>query len=258
MAQLYILMLLIIITPILIWLIFNSLTTDGFKQPPRDTNNVDDIYLLSIHPKTHIKVQSSIENIRKSFNREVNIILVEGVIVDPETLATMDITLSRGQVGCAMAHANIWDTIINKGGNGWSFIFEDDVIFLDNKLYVDELITQFPDDAEAVNLGGCETKHSKFNCPPDQNWCKGWAACTHAYCLTLTGAKLAKQNYIDNNFLVAVDTSLRRGKKFKKNSYILTLPTRPDEDSARKLVACKSGYFCQRRDGEFKSDISSL
>jgi len=257
MVQPYLLILLIT-SPIILFLLFNVICTkDRFVQKPTD-DNIDDIYLISIHPKTHIKVQSSIENIRKSFNREVNIILVEGVVVDPETLAIMDTTLTRGQVGCAMAHANIWDTIIKKGGNGWSFIFEDDVVFLDNnKLYVDELITQFPDEAESVNLGGCGAGF-KFNCPSDQIFCEGWAACAHAYCLKLTGATLAKQNHIDNNFSLPVDTSLRRGKKFKKSSYILMLPTRLDEYSARKLVHYNSGFYCQRRDGDFKSDSRAI
>lgn len=237
----------------LLLLLFN-ISKERFEQKPND--NID-IYLLSIHPKTHIKVRSAIENINKAFNRKVNINLVEGVIVEKDTLESMDTSLSRGQVGCAMAHANIWDTIINKGGNGWSFIFEDDVIFLDNKLYVDELITQFPDEAESVNLGGCGAGF-KFNCQSDQIFCKGWAACTHAYCVTLTGATLARQNHIDNNFSLPVDTSLLRGKKFKESSYILMLPTCLDSSEERRLAACDSRYFCQRRDGDFKSDIHEL
>jgi hypothetical protein len=240
----------------LLLLLFN-ISKERFEQKPND--NID-IYLISIHPKTHIKVRSAIENINKAFNRKVNIILVEGVIVEKDTLESMDTSLSRGQVGCAMAHANVWDTIIKNRSSGWSFIFEDDVIFLDNNPIgsVDELIAQFPDDADAINLGGCSGFMN--NCPPGQNWHRGWASCLHAYCLTLTGAKLAKQNHIENNFFTTVDTSLRRCKKFrtKSNAYILKLPKRLRSSEERRLAACKSGYFCQRRDGDFKSDIRSL
>lgn len=36
------------------------------------------------------------------------------------------------------------------------------------------------------------------------------------------------------------------------------LPTCLDSSEERRLVACDSGYFCQRRDGDFKSDIREL
>ena len=71
--------------------------------------------------------------------------------------------LRYGQLGCALSHIKLLDTI-NKKTDEYSLILEDDVIIPDNFINkVNIILDNLPDIWDIVFIGGCNIKGKKYN-----------------------------------------------------------------------------------------------
>lgn len=92
----------------------------------------------------------------------------------------------KGLAGCACSHIRIWKEIIDKN-IPWTIVFEDDVHFHPNFLeFLETYLKNIPENADIVYLGYhnacCKTVVNKY-------FTRGSCACTHAYIVSLSGAK---------------------------------------------------------------------
>ena len=240
-------------------------------------NNVDDkkfdIYLITLHSTDSIKVKSSIENITKFFGPDNNITIVKGVELTPEEHRHMKNKyksgLGKGVMGCCKAHANVWEIISKKNSSNWSFIFEDDVVLL-NDLNIRDIINYFPKGSHSINLGGCARfmnrtlqnltsrdisgKIGNFNIYTFN----GWPLCLHSYSMTSEGANKALKNHNLNKYKRPVDLSLNLSDEFSNGAFLLHY----DKTAYGSYHHTSSGIFGQIRDdgidGIFYSDIKRV
>jgi glycosyl transferase, family 25 len=127
--------------------------------------------------------------------------------------------LNKGEIACALSHRNIYQTMVD---NGWEriLIFEDDVVPDFNTLpLLADCLKQLPEDWELFYLGYLKNEKATLGRIIKQNWYRvmcltgfshlpvkminsmlpkrfsptlkeaGFHDCTHAYALSLSGAK---------------------------------------------------------------------
>lgn len=127
--------------------------------------------------------------------------------------------LNKGEIACALSHRNIYQAMVD---NGWKrvLIFEDDVVPDFNTLpLLTDCLNQLPEDWELFYLGYLKNEKATFSKKLKQKWYKimsfiglshlpmkmikrmlpkqfssslleaGFHDCTHAYALSLSGAK---------------------------------------------------------------------
>tara|TARA_R100001163_G_C5067780_1_gene207184 strand:+ start:1458 stop:2210 length:753 start_codon:yes stop_codon:yes gene_type:complete len=109
-----------------------------------------------------INIRNAIDG-RKLTNNQITSLISEGYLypnykVNPR----LQIPFKKGQIGCALSHIKLWESIANNGNNkdsDYFVIMEDDIILFNNfKLLIKSIIDELPDDFDYCNL----YRHPKF------------------------------------------------------------------------------------------------
>lgn len=107
---------------------------------------------------------------------------------------------SDGQAGCGLSHANIWDHIV-KNNIPFASVFEDDVLFHKDWKTLSPLFYQHTDKNIDIVHYGCQGTGG----PASPLVTSVPVFCTHAYLITLEGAKKMVNTVRESNRVCMID-----------------------------------------------------
>jgi GR25 family glycosyltransferase involved in LPS biosynthesis len=188
----------------------------------QNETNMIDYYV--IHIRSYTKRYKNILNNQSKLNQGIKIF--DGVIgknldlndlsmFDPELKMNFDYTYIN-EIGCYLSHIMLIKSLIGKD-NGYTVVFEDDFIILDNNLHkkINNILNTISDDFDLIYLGNLSTnyknkyKNDIYYIDANNNL---WG--THAYIINNKNAQkiynliLNMDKAIDNKYKELIDKKL--------------------------------------------------
>jgi len=188
-------------------------------------NLENNISYCVIHMRKNNKRYENIINNQNKLNRNIDIFdAVIGKDVNLDDFSKYDSNIKNnfnytyiGEIGCYLSHLMILKKLIKNKNNGYTVVFEDDFIILDNNLHekINNILNTITDDFDLIYLGNLNTNYKeKYKNNIYYIDANNYLWGTHAYIINNNNAEkiynliLNMNKAIDNKYKELIDKKL--------------------------------------------------